>query len=434
MTMKKILSILLSCALLLSGCSLRDAANSSNTKVQTSVEQDIAEETQSAPENTSSPTVGTSSEEYVDALGFTSLDDPNLLQYVEDTVYSNLIDQIDNDKYFVENVEAVYISKEYLDELAYNSQENLYFGYKLSELDKAFEGETYIFTLGDDGQTKVQTFEEYDDTYEKVIRNVAIGTGVILLCVTVSVVTGGAGAPAAVSEASMILAGSAKTATGFALSSGAISGVSAGVVKGMETGNFDQSVKEAALAGSEGFMWGAITGAVIGGASGAATISALKGADVTANGLTLREAAQIQKESKYSLKKIKAIKSMKEYNVYKGAGLFEHTVKGEEALVQKIDLNIKSKLSGEEVTNLQRMKKGYAPHDSTGRSYELHHIGQKSDGILAVLTKEQHTGKGNFNILHTIGKKSEIDRPEFKKIKRDFWKDLAKQYEQGLIK
>ena len=227
---------------------------------------------------------------------------------------------------------ARYISKEYLDELAYNSQENIYFGYKLSELDEAFQGQKYIFTLGDNGQTDVQPFEEYDDTFDKVIRNVAIGTGVILLCVTVSVVTGGLGAPAA----SMIFAASAKSATVFALSSGVISGVSAGVVEGLQTHDFDKAVKAAALHGSEGFMWGAITGAITGGISEAQTVSALKGADVTANGLKLQEAAKIQKESKYPLDIIKQFKSMEEYNVYKEAGLTVKMVNGKTALVPKI--------------------------------------------------------------------------------------------------
>ena len=39
------------------------------------------------------------------------------------------------------------------------------------------------------------------------------------------------------------------------------------MVKGIETRNFDSAMKAAALAGSEGFKWGAISGAVVGGAS-----------------------------------------------------------------------------------------------------------------------------------------------------------------------
>ena len=294
--MKKALAILLSCTMLLTGCSLQDTVDTSSDKTSVIAEQttvsdiatSVSAETQVSNEQetvTSTQTEATdaplsswdtTSEEYINTLTFTSLNDPNLMRYVEDTVYSDLVDQLDSDKYFVENVEAVYISKEYLDELAYNSQENIYFGYKLSELDEAFQGEKYIFTLGENGQTDVVPFKEYDDTYDKVIRNVAVGTGVILLCVTVSVVSGGVGAPAV----SMIFAASAKSATGFALSSGVISGVSTGVVEGIQTHDFDKSLKEAALKGSDGFMWGAITGAITGGVSEAKVVSALKGADV----------------------------------------------------------------------------------------------------------------------------------------------------------
>lgn len=270
--MKKILAALLSCAMALTGCTVKNSNISTSNQIEvttilTEEMTSLADEQVTSSQNTQLDTVSqinydTNSEEYINSLGFSSLNDSDFMRYVEDTVYSDLVNQLNSDDYFVENVEAIYISKEYLDELAYNSQENIYFGYKLSELDEAFQGQKYIFTLGDNGQTDVQPFEEYDDTFDKVIRNVAIGTGVILLCVTVSVVTGGLGAPAA----SMIFAASAKSATVFALSSGVISGVSAGVVEGLQTHDFDKAVKAAALKGSEGFMWGAITGAVAGGA------------------------------------------------------------------------------------------------------------------------------------------------------------------------
>ena len=272
--MKKVLAILLSCTMLLTGCSLQDAVdksseNSQMTKNQITVsetESTISSETESqiSNEQEDSPvslSVDTRSEEYINSLGFTSLNDPDLMRYVEDTVYSDLVEQLGSYDYLVENVEAVYISKEYLDELAYNSQENIYFGYKYSELEEAFQGDKFIFTFGENGQKDVVPFEEYDGTYDTVIRNVAVCTGVILLCVTVSVVSAGAGAPAV----SMIFAASAKSATTFALSSGVISGVSAGVVEGIQTHDFDKAIKAAALEGSEGFMWGAIEGAVAGG-------------------------------------------------------------------------------------------------------------------------------------------------------------------------
>ena len=197
------------------------------------------------------------------AASFNTLKDPKLLQYVEDVVYSELVSEFGSEDYIIENVEAIYISKEYLEELEYNSQANVFFGYTLAELDAQFQGTRYIFTLGENGETIVKPFEGYDDTYEKVLKNVAIGTGVILVCVTVAVVTGGAG----LAPVSMVFAASAKTATTFALSSSLIGGVSAGVIEGYKTKDFDSALKAAALGGSEGFKWGAISGAIVGGVS-----------------------------------------------------------------------------------------------------------------------------------------------------------------------
>lgn len=151
---------------------------------------------------------------------FSSLNDEALTDYVEDAIYEELVSTLDSDKYYVENVSAVYISQEYIDELTHNSKSNIYFGYTLEDIDAQFQGTRYVFTLGEDGDTVVRPFEAYDDTYEQIIKNVAIGTGVILVCVTVSVVTAGVGAPAV----SLIFATAAKTGTIMALSSGAIGG------------------------------------------------------------------------------------------------------------------------------------------------------------------------------------------------------------------
>lgn len=200
---------------------------------------------------------------------FSNLNDPSLLQYVEDNIYSDLVARFDSEDYIIEGISAIYVSEEYLEEVAYNSQSNIYFGYTLEELDAQFQGTRYIFTLGENGETVVAEFVAYDDTYEQVIKNVAIGTGVILVCVTVSVVSGGVGAPAAVS---MIFASAAKTGTIYALSSSTISAVVAGTIEGIQTGDFEEAKKAAALAGSESFKWGAITGVITGGISEAVTI------------------------------------------------------------------------------------------------------------------------------------------------------------------
>ena len=423
--MKKILALLLSASLLLTSCGKVTSdslvADNSETNLTTSSTEEstlVVVDNTTTEESSLAPFVPSSFQfepVHVENLGFNSLNDPNLLRYVEDTVYTDLVNQLESDKYFVENVEAVYVSKEYLDELAYNSRENVYFGYKLSELDQVFQGERYIFTLGDDGHTDVVPFEKYDVTYDQVVRNVAIGTGVILLCVTVSAVTAGAGAPAV----SMIFAASAESATAFALSSGVISGVSAGVVEGIETHDFDKAVKAAALKGSEGFMWGACTGAIAGGASEAV---ALKGA--TLNGLTMDQAAIIQKESKYPLDVIKQFSNMEQFEVCKEAGLTAEMVSGKTALIRNIDLNFVDDATG--MTNLERMQKGLAALDPSGKAYELHHIGQHADSTLAILTQEEHRLGESYKIWHELVGESEIDRAVFKEIREAFWKSLAK--------
>jgi hypothetical protein len=344
---------------------------------------------------------------------YPDLQDPNLLRYMQDSIYEQVINELGDDSYLVDNVSTKFISKEYLEEMEYNSKENIYFGYTLSELENQFQGKKYVFTVDDDGKTVTRAFEEYDDTVEKLFQNVAIGTGVILICVTVSCLTAGA-APAI----SIIFATSAKVGTTAALSSGLISGVTAGIVKGIQTNDVEQALKEATVKGSEGFKWGAISGALAGGAAEAV---GLYGA--TYNGLTMDEAAYIQKESKYPLDVIKQIKSMDEYQVYKDAGLYTKLVDGKITLVQNINPDYVDQYG---YTNLERMENGNSPLDPTGIAYEYHHIGQKVDSTFAVLTKEQHIQDGNMCILHACGVESVVEHgAEYAKEREQFWMAMA---------
>ena len=275
---KRVIAALLSCSLLLSACSSATDNNNSIIEQETHVTQtDVKPDTGSASnetqddKTTAEPTVGneTAVDNSDDPAGdelipdFYGMNDPALLQYIEDTVYAGLVSEFSSEDYVIENVDAIYYSEDYLQEVAYNSKANIFFGYTLAELDEQFQGERYVFTLGDDGTTIVTPFEDYDDTYDKVIKNVAIGTGVILVCVTVSVVTGGVGA----APVSMIFAASAKTGAIMALSSGGISAVAAGAITGIQTHDKEQALKAAALQGSESFKWGAVFGAIAGGLS-----------------------------------------------------------------------------------------------------------------------------------------------------------------------
>lgn len=241
--MKKLISLLLVVVILLTACNSKDVNISDSSDKSVDVE-DI--------------------ETDVNCAQFTDMSGADFLTYVEDEVYAGIEGQLLNEKYQVENVDAIYISQEYIDELEFNSQENIFFGYKLSELDAQYEGTRYIFTTDDNGNTVIKAYEKYDDTYEKILRNVAIGTGVIVICATISIASAGVGAPAAVN---MVFMASAKTAAAFALSSGAISATCAAIVTGVETENIEETMKAAAVSGSESYKWGAITGAVTGGAS-----------------------------------------------------------------------------------------------------------------------------------------------------------------------
>lgn len=241
--MKRIMALILCVALCLIGCS------SSTNK---------------AGENENAP-VGNDSDINTEELGVELLEmnDEALLSYVEDMVYVEAVKALNSDEYVVEEVRAVYLSKEYLEEVNYNSQSNLYFGYTIEELNDYFKDSRYVFTLSEEGTTTVQELQEITETdSETILKSVAIGAGVILVCVAVSVVSGGVGAPAAVTA---VFAASAKTATIFAISSGVFGAATAGIVRGYQTGDINEALDAAALAGSEGFKWGAISGVVIGG-------------------------------------------------------------------------------------------------------------------------------------------------------------------------
>lgn len=407
--MKRILAFLLSLTLLLSGCAQSKSVSSSQVAVS---------------ESAAATVTGSASETYTprmtvwkgDVPQYTSLNDTELLAHVEDLVYRDTVTALDSTDYLVSDVSAVYVSKEYLEELSYNSQSNIYFGYTLDELDKQFQGKRYVFTLGDNGKTTVQELQTVvDDSTETMLKNVAIGSGVILVSVTVSTATASV-APAV----SMILAVSAKTGTIGALSGGAMGAIPAGIIKGIQTGNMEEALKAAALAGTEGFKWGAISGSLAGGAKEAVALKSM-----TAGGLTMNQAASIQQASRWPADVISELHSVDEYKVYEKAGLKPAMVNGKTALVQDIDLNFKSTLpDGTEVTNLERMQRGYAPLDpATEKAYQLHHVGQKADGTLAILKESEH--QGNSSILNIAGKESEINRDAFNKTRKEFWQYLG---------
>ncbi|MBX8619214.1 HNH/ENDO VII family nuclease [Pseudomonas atacamensis] len=122
-----------------------------------------------------------------------------------------------------------------------------------------------------------------------------------------------------------------------------------------------------------------------------------------------------------------AIGSEAEAKIYEGANLEPADVNGKAALIRTdIDYDQKDAMG---TTNLDRMKSGRAPLDANGKPIELHHIGQKQDSPLAELTSAEHRGNGNDNVLHNKQKESEINREDFDKERKDYWKARAEQIE-----
>ena len=435
--MKRALALVLTMALLLSlisGCATKsndttetpvDSSAITNTTV---VENDTQNEkntteTESNPKNAesagqdsndgSSTPTEPNEFDWEEEIKFTGMADENLPAYIEDSVYTQLVAELDSTDYYVENVTAVYVSQEYLQELAYNSQTNVFFGYSLSELDEYFQGTRYVFTLGADGQTTVEPLQVVEDsTYDQMLKNVAIGTGVILVCVTVSVVSAGAGAPAV----SMIFAVAAKSGAICALSGATISGVTSAVVKGYQTGDLSEALKAGALGATEGYKWGAISGALTGGAGEAWGLYS-----ATGNGLTMNQVAVIQQESGYPLSLIRQFHSVEEYAVFRDAGLQAQMLGGKLTLVRS-DIDLYNVLDEYGRNNFARMSQGLNPIDASGRPFEWHHIGQTNDATLSLLTSVEHDN----GALHGFKIVSEIDRDAFNAFKKDLNKALLK--------
>ncbi len=446
---KAAFALLVSGILILSSCTTNQVDNTVHESVEETVQTpEVVEEVSDAvsdntiviPDDLDEEVISTPVELCTEFKGvlpeteFYGLNDEELLEYVEATVCSDISAQL-GEGYYVEDVSAIYISQDYLDELAFNSQKNIYFGYSLEEVEEQFQGTKYVFTLGDDGTTEVIPFEEPDDSFNQIVKNVAIGTGVILICVTISAVSAGLGAPAV----SIVFAASAKSAAEFAISTGVITTISNAAIIGYQTGDWEKAWKEAAVKGSESFKVGAITGSLIGGGGMFLTLARSTVSGLTMNevamilnehgklpvqflkqihsmdeyyqiteaassaGISIEELALICAKTKYPIEIVKMFKSISEKDIYfDQAGLTASMVDGELALIRPIDLTFKSvRPDGSVVTNLDLMKMGYAPLDPlTGFPYELHHIGQTVDSPLAILTYAEHHLGGNFGVLH----------------------------------
>ena len=250
----------------------------------------------------------------------------------------------------------------------------------------------------------------------------------ILLCVTVSVVTAGTGAPAVIGT---VFAVGAKTAAVAAASGAVIGATGAGIVKYLETGDMEASLKEAALGGSEGFKWGAITGAVIGiGSEATSAVSSMfSSTPASSGGLAVQGAAKIQQESKLPAKIIKKLQKKETYEkLYKYAKLFYKIIAGKNALLKDVDPDRVDESTG--MTNLQRMKNGMAAVDENGNVYHLYYIGDTDDMTIAMMTPEEHDRDESGSWKEMTGT-TDAEKELFKELAKDFWNAMWEMYEAG---
>ena len=141
--------------------------------------------------------------------------------------------------------------------------------------------------------------------------------------------------------------------------------------------------------------------------------------------LSDEEKQKIKDETDWSDEIIESIRSLKEYEVYKNAGLQEVEINGRKCLVRSdIDWDQKDSMGR---TNRERAESGLSPINKEGETIELHHIGQKKDAPLAELTPDEHRSRENYSVLHDIKKESEIDRIEFTNERNIHWKSRANE-------
>lgn len=272
--MRKLISFIMLISLLLTACS-KSVKPANDTSVSSEIETTTTT-TATTDETTSQTTTASSSTSNdeapgkdVDPSSFKSASDPDLMEYIENDVFAHLEEKLATDDCKVVNVKATYVSKEYIEELNYNTKKNIYFGYSLDEIEKQLEGKPYIFSLSDEGTTGIKIVEDKEDHYNEIVRNVAIGTGIILVCVTIAVVTYGAGSGASAAGTAtainVFFTAAAKEATQYALIGATVAYVSSSAIEYYKTGDYQDAINEGIYRASQSYMWSALFGAVSGG-------------------------------------------------------------------------------------------------------------------------------------------------------------------------
>ena len=124
------------------------------------------------------------------------ISDAGFVENLQDSVYNLIVDDLDESgntqQIEVQEVKAVYLSKEYIEQYSFNSKETKFFGSTLGELEAKFGDQKYVFDIDENGKTVCHAVDDFDDTFDQVTKVALVGTGVILISVTIVCVTGGA--------------------------------------------------------------------------------------------------------------------------------------------------------------------------------------------------------------------------------------------------
>ena len=152
--MKKVIALLLVLSICLSSCKTNtDPNNKPTSNTSESISENAPRETSANTDDNTEKTTDesttvtsvsiaeTSGKTNADEdIEFYSMDDPDFLEYVKTTINSEL----EGDEFIVDSVQAKYMSDEYYENLKFNSQENEYFGYTVSDLNNIFKGKKYF--------------------------------------------------------------------------------------------------------------------------------------------------------------------------------------------------------------------------------------------------------------------------------------------------
>lgn len=124
------------------------------------------------------------------------ISDASFVQNLQDSVYNLIVDDLDESgdekQIEVQEVKAVYLSKEYIEQYSFNSKETKFFGSTLGELEAKFGDQKYVFDIDESGKTVCHAVNDFDNTFDQVQQVAVLGTGVILISVTNLCATSGA--------------------------------------------------------------------------------------------------------------------------------------------------------------------------------------------------------------------------------------------------